>query len=362
LKKNSTLSYNLMSLEIDGEGKFVAGDHVMFHINENSEGNAELIQQYLDELNSIKVGDKSLGEAFLEAYANEFGIDLVAAKAEGQEIKSLQFNFAHGVAGDEFVSQSTSRNLRIGNTFYAVDEKTQEKISVNGTVGVKLGKMQSDLRAEQEVKMKELESKPKESISFKPTSLMTSMFNTLNVSSPISDVMKDLNSMLSERTITRVLDAYNVELKEGDRISMSLNGKGEFSINANNSSIWGASGKEIEGLCYNLEKALNKAQTEDGKSLGKTLLEQFAVDMGFDSAEARKDENFSISFSFRYNSEIGKNEIFGERLAKINSLLDSLFAQQENREPENKESEDELSMRSQLDTKLDTNKPEEEID
>jgi hypothetical protein len=349
LKKNSSLSYNQMVLEIDGNGKFITSDHVVFSINQNSEGNAELTQKYLDELNNIKVGDKSLGEAFLAAYAEEFGVDLNATKAEGREIKSLLFNFAHGIVGDKFVSQSTARTLHIGDTFYGIDDSTQEKIRVSESLGnAKLGEIQNDLLVK--TQNSKAKSKLNESISFKSSSFMTNILQTQQASSPMLGMMQDLNDILLEGTITRVLESYNVELKDGDTISMSLNGKGEFSINTDNSSIWGASGEEIEGLCYNLENALNKVQTENGNSLGKTLLEQFSADMGFDLAEARKNENFSISFSFRYNSKIGKNEIFGAKQVQMNSLLSDQL--------ENEESYDKLSMPFQFAT----NKSEKEID
>lgn len=322
LKEHSTLSYNQMALEIDADGKFVSGDQSVFSITENSEGNAELTQKFLDILNNIKVGDQSLGEAFLEAYADEFGIDLNAAKMEGEEVKSLQFNFSHGIVGDKFVSESTSVSLHIGDFFYSIDDKTLEKGVASKSGGVsKLGKVESDSRAKSEALLESLSGpKSNDSVTFKPTSFMTNMFGTQQASSPLSGMSQDLNRMILEGTINRVLEAHNIDLKDGDSIALSLNAKGEFSINVDESSIWGASGEEIEGLCYNLEKALNATQTEDGKSLGQSLLEQFSADMGFDLDEARNDENFSISFSMKHNSKSGKNEIYNAQLRSLANM------------------------------------------
>jgi hypothetical protein len=353
LNKNSSLSYNFMDLNIDGNGKFVASDSTRFVIHHSNEESEKLKQKYVDELNSINVGRKSLGEAFLQAYARDFGVNLDDARAEGQEVGGLHFGFMDGLVREDSRSRSCCRIMTIGDTCYwindneaanANDKKLSTSISQNpNEVKNILNLLQTDI---QNSNTNKTESQSSELELIKLPFFMTAQ----SVFSSMSDMMKDLNSMLLEGIMTQVLEPHNVELKDGDTISISLNGKGEFSINTDSSSIEGASDEEIERLGYNLENALNKVQTDNGKSLGKTLLEQFSADIGFDLAEAKKNENFSISFSFRYNSKIGKNEIFGAKLVQMNSLLSAQL--------EDEESSDQLSMPFQFIT----NNPEKEID
>jgi hypothetical protein len=353
LNKNSSLSYNFMELNIDGNGKFVASDSTRFVIHHSNEESEKLKQKYVDELNSINVGRKSLGEAFLQAYARDFGVNLDDARAEGQEVGGLHFGFIDGLVGEDSHSRSYCQIMTIGDTCYWINDnevanannkKLSTSISQNpNEVKNILNLLQTNIQNSNTNKT-EYQSSELEFI--KLPFFMTAQ----SVFSSASDMMKDLNSMLLAGIMTQVLETHNVELKDGDTISVSLNGKGELSINTDNFSIWSASGEEIEGLCYNLENTLNKVQTENGNSLGKTLLEQFSADMGFDLAEARKNENFSISFSFRYNSKIGKNEIFGTKLVQMNSLLPAQL--------ENEESYDKLSIPFQFAT----NKSEKEID
>jgi len=149
---------------------------------------------------------------------------------------------------------------------------------------------------------------------------LPSLMKTQKPSGPVSEMLKDVRRALLEGAITRILEANGVELKDDDVLSMTLNGKGELSINSNGSGIGGLTGGEIDGLCDTLSESLNEADPSDGRTLGYSLLELFAEDMGFDLNAARNNENFSISFSFRYNSKTDRNEIFGAKQTIINSL------------------------------------------
>jgi hypothetical protein len=169
-------------------------------------------------------------------------------------------------------------------------------------------------------------------VSVKLPSLFGDFFKMNKMSSPLSDLTKDLNRLLLEGIITQALNASGVELREGDVLSMTLNGKGEIFVNATGSSIGGATGDEIAELCGMLSGKLNGTETAEGESLGTALLKQFAEDLGFDFDKVKGDENFSIAFSFKYNSKTGRNELSGAKLDRVNlQMLDALSIQQANR-------------------------------
>jgi hypothetical protein len=118
---NSEL-YGQMEVNIDGKGKLVASDSTRFSFDVNNENSEELKQKYVDKLNSINVGGKSLGEAFLQAYANEFGVDIDEARAEGQDIGGLHFGFEHGLSGKGIITRSGNIIMSIGDTCYWINE------------------------------------------------------------------------------------------------------------------------------------------------------------------------------------------------------------------------------------------------
>ena len=159
-----------------------------------------------------------------------------------------------------------------------------------------------------------------ESSGVKLPSFLTDSFKTQQASSlmsdliPTSDLTQGLDRLMLESIITRTLEAHGVELKEGDVLSMKLNGKGEFTINAKSSSIGDRTGSEISTLCSKLSNKLNETEVEEGLTLGKALLKQFSEDLEFDFDEVEDKANFLISFSFAYNSETGKSEIFGAKV------------------------------------------------
>ena len=173
-----------------------------------------------------------------------------------------------------------------------------------------------------------------ESSGVKLPSFLTNSFKTQKASSPMSGVTKNLNRMVLEGVITRTLEANGVELKKGDILSMNLNGEGTLTINTNLSRIDGAIGDALDELSDKLSEKLNEAETEEGELLGDALLAMFAADMGFDPEAVKGDPNFSILFSFQYNSQTGRNEIAGARITQMGSQMLKTIATEEPAEPE----------------------------
>jgi hypothetical protein len=159
------------------------------------------------------------------------------------------------------------------------------------------------------------------SLSFKLPSFLTSKLKIQNQSTPATELIKETSKMLLEGVITRVLKSEGIELKDGDRISMTVNGKGQMSINHQASRIEGKTGEDIEDTCNSLEKRLNETEDEEGNSLGKAILMQFAEEKGYDFNEIWGDENFSMSFSFEYNAKQDRNEITNMRIVQENTEM-----------------------------------------
>jgi hypothetical protein len=206
------------------------------------------------------------------------------------------------------------------------------KKTVNGTpLGEMILNWQDALKSPESSPAKPSNAEPlNKSALFQLPTFLTNPLTTQKASSPVEKIMKDLNRMLLAGAMTQVMRASGVELKEGDVISMSLNGKGEFSVNASGSSINGKTGDEISELCGALSNQLNETETSDGGSLGKAVLQMFAADMGFDFNEVWGDENFSVSFSFKYDGKKGRNDFSGATLNGTNlQMLDMLSIQQD---------------------------------
>ncbi|MDR2169651.1 MAG: hypothetical protein LBP59_05870 [Planctomycetaceae bacterium] len=126
----------------------------------------------------------------------------------------------------------------------------------------------------------------------------------------IEDTIKLMAKSAIERSIIRALEANGIELKDGDILSMSINKNGEFSIDADKSTLGDKTGKSIELLCNEIEEILNTSEAEDGSSLGKWIISQVAEDLNIDLNKLSDDTDFTLTFSFEYNPETQKREIF----------------------------------------------------
>ena len=156
-------------------------------------------------------------------------------------------------------------------------------------------------------------------VSFKPPSFLADSFKMPKASDLMQPQTKNLNGLSPEGIITRTLEAHGIKLKDGDVLSMTLNGKGELSIDANSSSIGGATGDAISELCDMLSGKLNEAKTGNGETLSKALLKQLATDTGFDLGKGSSDPDSSVSFSFKYNSKAERSEIAKAKQNQMNS-------------------------------------------
>jgi len=159
----------------------------------------------------------------------------------------------------------------------------------------------------------------------------------------VSDMMKDLNRSRLEDLLTEILEANGVNLKNGDGISLSFNGKGELVIDFDNSVIGGtdnmnkflfgfadvtfdksqlgsaAADAEIDRLLaedkrryqtlINISSALNTAKTPNGQPLNTALREQLLWEKFGELGTVYNDESRPLSFSFQHNADTGRNEI-----------------------------------------------------
>lgn len=138
--------------------------------------------------------------------------------------------------------------------------------------------------------------------------------------------------------IVQVLEDNGIVLKEDDVLTGSISEDGIFSIKADESSIGGVTGEELNELCIMLSEKLNAAQFEEEQTLGnafkqvteqakETLIRQYADEQEVDPEELEiKDINFLLSFSFGFNPETGQNEVFGLKFQLLDTISgDNLF-------------------------------------
>lgn len=126
----------------------------------------------------------------------------------------------------------------------------------------------------------------------------------------MGDMTPDLYKMILEAQISRAVEKCGVTLRDGDRLAMAVDREGTFSINPKASKLGGRKGEEIEEVCGEITTELNQTRIGEN-SLGEAFLDFYAKQRGIDLEEARKDEDFKISFTFRFNKQSGRNEMFG---------------------------------------------------
>ena len=225
-------------------------------------------------------------------------------------------------------------NISSASTFQSVQVKPQTQTASTVALKSKTASSAGTIKDEYVPSQSESAVTVKPHASFKLPSFLSNSCKMQKASSPMSGVTKNLNRMVLEGVITRTLEANGVELKKGDILSMSLNGEGKLTINTNLSRIDGAIGDDLDELSDELSEKLNEAETEEGELLGDALLAMFAADMGFDPEAVKGDPNFSILFSFQYNSQTGRNEIAGARITQMGSQMLKTIATEEPAEPE----------------------------
>lgn len=110
---------------------------------------------------------------------------------------------------------------------------------------------------------------------------------------------------LLETKIMKELEFVGITLGENDYLSFKIDGSGQIYMQSKYSHL---EDRDVEKTTAVIENALNESRFED-EPLGEALLKNFSYGKGIDLEEARQDDSFYASFTFRYNKKTGRHEI-----------------------------------------------------
>lgn len=137
----------------------------------------------------------------------------------------------------------------------------------------------------------------------------------------LSESYSQLQRRLLEDKITKELNHIGITLGTEDYLSFKIDAEGQIYVQDKYSHL---EGRDVQKASGAIENALNESQYE-GEPLGEALLKNFAQEQGIDLEQARQDDSFSVSFTFRYNAQTGRHEIGNVSFSSENKVQDSLI-------------------------------------
>lgn len=136
---------------------------------------------------------------------------------------------------------------------------------------------------------------------------ITQLDNSKNNFGMMNDLLKKIIDSLTKQSIANVLENNNVELQEGDVLSIKLNKDGQFTLDANSSIIECESGDAIVSLCEKITEDLNQIKTDDGSLLGKWIISQAANESDVDITNLNNELDLNLTLNAK-NLNAGIND------------------------------------------------------
>lgn len=164
--------------------------------------------------------------------------------------------------------------------------------------------------------------------------------NKKNNFAMIDDLLKEIINSATKQYIVNTLENNNIELQEGDVLSIKLNKDGQFTLDANSSIIESESGEAIMSLCEKITEDLNQIKTDDGSLLGKWIISQIAGESNIDITNLNNKSGFNLTLNFQNLYESASNKsgdaddddyIFSTKIdgfaakSKLNKIITDLF-------------------------------------